>query len=157
MKEEGILSDKPLLEKPVYVVDASVVLKWFSQKLEEAIEKADLLREKFGEREINLLAPELLVYEVTNVLRYKQNLGADAINKAIKSIFEMRMLESVNEKVMKKALKLALVYKATVYDAVYLAFAESLHSSFITADAQFYQRISKRPDALLLQNFEEEI
>lgn len=157
VREERILSDKPFLEKQVYVVDTSVALKWFSEELEEAIEKADLLREKFREREINLLAPELLVYEITNVLRYKQSLKTDDINKAIKSIFEMRILESVSEKIMKKALRLALVYEATIYDAVYLAFAESLHSSFITADAQFYRKVSKRPDTIFLQNFEEEV
>lgn len=44
-----------------YVIDASVILKWFSQADENNLDKALQLRKEFRERNINLYAPELLI------------------------------------------------------------------------------------------------
>jgi predicted nucleic acid-binding protein len=46
------------------IVDASVVLKWFLQ--EDDQEKDDLLRQKHIMGEDRLIAPDLLLYEVSN-------------------------------------------------------------------------------------------
>jgi len=151
MNEYDVLPVVP--ERPIYVVDASVVLKWFTQLDEGDIDKANLLREKFRNREVELLAPELLIYEVTNVLRYKLDLDISDINSAVESIFEMRLLKSIGQETMKKAVKIARDFDVTVYDATYLSFAESIHSLLITVDERFYEKVHHRPDVILLKDF----
>lgn len=62
------------LGKKRYVADASVILKWFSQTGESELGKAIRLRDDYKDGTIELYAPELLVYEVANVLRYKETI-----------------------------------------------------------------------------------
>jgi len=154
MKYGNILLWKYKSQKPIYVVDASVVLKWFCQPNERDVDRAYLLREQVREGKIDIQAPELLIYEITNVLRYKQDLKVDDLDKAIESIFEMRMLGSVSKSTMKKAVQIARKYDATIYDATYLAFAEDLRCPLITADSKFYRKVSERVDIIFLEDFE---
>jgi len=55
------------MARPV-VVDASVVAKWYLE--EEYTEKALKLRDMHVNGEIELTAPELLLFEVLNAIRY---------------------------------------------------------------------------------------
>jgi len=64
-----------------YVTDASVVLKWFSNIGENDLKKALKLREDFRRRKIDIYAPELLIYEIANVLRFKEALNEKLIHK----------------------------------------------------------------------------
>lgn len=80
-----------------------------------------------------------------NVLCYKQDLEESYIKDAIESIYEMRILKLPTQEAMKEAIRIALQYNASVYDAVYLAFAEQHHSWFITADRQFYLEVKQIP------------
>ncbi|MBW1669419.1 MAG: type II toxin-antitoxin system VapC family toxin, partial [Deltaproteobacteria bacterium] len=51
------------------VVDASVVVKWFVE--EEGSEEALAIRRRYIEEEVEIVAPELIHFEVLNALRYK--------------------------------------------------------------------------------------
>ncbi|MDJ0272650.1 MAG: type II toxin-antitoxin system VapC family toxin [Candidatus Caldarchaeum sp.] len=50
------------------VIDASVAVKWFNK--EEYSDDADRLKDAHVRGRIRLAAPELLLYEVLNALRY---------------------------------------------------------------------------------------
>lgn len=65
----------------IYVVDASVALKWFTQ--EEGTEQALTFKEHFLAGKITLTSPDLMLYEVAHVLRYKKQLTEAAINEAL--------------------------------------------------------------------------
>ena len=58
---------------PIIVIDASVSVKWFIP--EKDTEKAMKLRAKHTEGTINLVAPDLILYEVANTLRFHPTLG----------------------------------------------------------------------------------
>ena len=58
-----------VMARPV-VVDASVVAKWYLE--EEYTEKALKLRDMHVNGEIELTAPELLLFEVLNAIRYSR-------------------------------------------------------------------------------------
>lgn len=57
---------------PLVVIDASVAIKWFLPEKES--EKALRIRDEHAEGAIDLAAPDLLYYEVANVLSYRQGL-----------------------------------------------------------------------------------
>ena len=121
-----------------YVIDASVILKWFSQACVNDLDKSIQLREDFRERHIDLYALELLIYEIANVLRYKTILTEDIIHKAILSIYDMDILLPVNPGVMSRAVTIARKYHITVYDSSYLSFAQNLGCHLITADKKLF-------------------
>ena len=136
-----------------YVIDASVILKWFSQVGESDLDKVVQLREDFKERKIDLYAPELLIYEIANVLRYKRVLNEDIIHKAISSIYDMDILLPVNPGVMSRAVTIARQYHITVYDSSYLSFAQNLGCHLITADKKLYQKIKELPGIIYISDY----
>jgi len=140
-------------ERMKYAVDASVILKWFTQDRESDLEKALQLRKNFKERKIDLLCPELLIYEIVNVLRYKDDLEEKLILKAILSIYEMEILISVNQKIMENALRLARKYGITVHDSTYLSFAQNLGCHLITADKKLFQKIKYLPGIIYISEY----
>jgi len=111
------------------------------------------LRNDFRERKIDLLCPELLIYEIANVLRYKEDLEERLILKAIISIYEMEILMLVNQKIMESAVRLALEYGITVYDSTYLSFAQQLGCHLITADKKLFQKIKDLPGIIYISEY----
>jgi predicted nucleic acid-binding protein len=140
--------------KPVYVIDASLVLKWFCEHDEEDLEKARLLRNKYLNFEIELVCPELLIYEVCNVLRYKKILNDYLLEEAILSIYNMDFLYSATENIMQQSVKFAKKYDITVYDATYLGFSNHYNALFITADKKLYRLIKENSNVILLKDYE---
>ena len=125
------------------VLDASVVVKWFSK--EENSEKAIELRDKFVNREVFIVCPDLVLYEVANALRYNKNLDEDDIREAIESIYDMEIDIIVPTKeVMARAIKFAKKFNITVYDAVYVSLADILNAKLITADETLVKACRKR-------------
>jgi predicted nucleic acid-binding protein len=137
-----------------FVVDASVILKWFSQEREKDHENALRIREDFRARKIDLYAPGLLIYETANVLRYKETLKDDLVLKAIDSIYAMDILIPVNLQIMKNALKLARQFEITVYDSAYLSCAQYSGCYLITADKRFYQKLKDVPGILYISGYD---
>jgi predicted nucleic acid-binding protein len=140
-------------ERASYIIDASVALKWFYREKESEVEQAFKLREDYRRRRVDLYAPDLLVYELSNVLRYKQDLEESYIEDAIDSIYEMRMLKPATQETLRQAIRIALQYNASVYDAVYLAFAEEHRTWLITADRQFYLKVKQIPLVIFVTEY----
>jgi predicted nucleic acid-binding protein len=137
-----------------YVTEASVVLKWFSNTGENDLEKALELREDFGRRKIDVYAPELLIYEIANVLRYKNALHEKLIHKAISTIYDMDILLPVNIQIMITAVTLARKYSITVYDSTYLSFAQIAGCQLVTADKKLYQKIKDMPGIIFISDYD---
>ena len=138
--------------RPGFVVDASVVLKWFSQSSEEDLKSALRLREDYRKRDIDILAPNLLIYEAVNVLRYK-DIVEDMIAKAVASLYAMDILVPVGPDTMTEAIRLARRFDVTVYDSVYLSLALSCGCRLLTADRQFFRKLSKMPGMMHISGY----
>jgi predicted nucleic acid-binding protein len=121
------------------VVDASVVVKWFSE--EEGTEEAIRLREEHVEGKCILSAPDLLVYELSNALRYKPNFDEDKVERAIADILDLQMdLVTPGRELVEKTAEAALKFNATMYDSSYLALGELMGIEVYTADKKFYNQ-----------------
>ena len=137
-----------------YVADASVVLKWFSQAGENELEQAIQLRNDYRDGTIELYAPELLIYEIANVLRYKATIKEELISKAIASIYDMDFLIPVNARIMTTAVKIARKHSITVYDSSYLSFALEAGGLLVTADKKLYRKIEGVSGILYISDYE---
>jgi predicted nucleic acid-binding protein len=64
------------------LLDSSVVIKWF-RKDEVLRDRAIQLRQAYLDGQLTIYVPDLLVYEIANVLRYKPDLDRAQVQKAL--------------------------------------------------------------------------
>ena len=77
------------MEREVLISDASVIIKWFTD--EEGRKEALILRERFRKGEIEIVVPDLALYEISNALRYNSNFSEEDVGKAVSSLFDIRL------------------------------------------------------------------
>ena len=132
------------MDGPV-VLDTSVVVKWFRQG-EVLAAPALKLRAAYLDGQIAATVPALLAYELANVLRHKTDLTADQVQDAVQSLFDMG-LEWVlpTSAAVRRATEIAYACETTVYDAAFVALAESLNATYVTADERLARRLEAYP------------
>ena len=133
------------------VLDTSVVAKWFKE--EEDSDLALQIREDFHEGLHEIIVPDLLLYEISNALRFDKKFTPDLITDAIGSLFEMDIVITVPSKeLISDAAKIAIDNDVTVYDAIYVALSLKINGIFITADKRFYEKIKGTENCKLLSD-----
>jgi len=127
-----------------YVVDASVVVKWFS-KFEEDADSSEELLNSHIEGTSMLVSCSLVLYEVCNALRFNPNFGKEDISGAAISLLKLE-LELVDfPEVFESAIGLAFSQDITIYDAAYMAVSRTRHIPLITADYKLLSKIKELP------------
>lgn len=139
-----------------FVLDTSVILKWFSEFDEEDLVRALKLRQSMLDGTVFFVVPELLFYELANALRYNPNFSAKDVEQAIHSVFEMGLdVRGVDEQVMGEAISLAFKHKLTIYDSYFLALSKKEGKPFITADYRFTGRVKGFREIMKLSDISE--
>ena len=127
------------------IVDASVILSAFFP--DEAQDQAQALIRDHVIGQVQLIAPTLLLYEVTNAVLQARRRGRidDEQADAILSSFEGLgiALEPVTWQQM---LPLAVRFDRSAYDAAYLALAQETEQVFITGDSRMYNAVCEHLD-----------
>jgi predicted nucleic acid-binding protein len=136
------------------VPDTSVVVKWFRQG-EILAGQALALRAAYVDGQIDISVPSLLMYELVNVLRYKDDLTTAQVEEAVQSLFDMGLESALPTAItMRRAAVIARESDVTVYDAAFAALAESLGATFVTADERLARRLAAWPFVLFLGEVE---
>lgn len=139
---------KPLL---MYVVDASVVVKWFSQLDADNLERALSLRDAYAQGNCLLIAPDLMLYEVVNALRHNPQLKEKDTQSAFESLVKMDLtISSPTEPDLRRVIGYSYKRGITIYDAAYLALADEYYCPLITADQKFHQKVYDLPQVFHL-------
>ncbi|HEX6479146.1 MAG TPA: type II toxin-antitoxin system VapC family toxin [Ktedonobacteraceae bacterium] len=125
------------------IVDTSIVIKWVLYEPDSPLAQA-LLREWIN-REIEIRAPALLAYEITNSLYQKVRKGEithkqadNALTKALKSdlVLDFSRGTVLSLKAMQFADRFQL---PAAYDAYFLALAEQRGCELWTADTRMWR------------------
>jgi predicted nucleic acid-binding protein len=139
----------------VFVVDASVVLKWFVPEIH-----SDAARRLLAATH-QFLAPDLLFPEVGNAIWRKvrrgeltagegQRLAADISSVAVETVSTRGLMIDAHA--------LAVTTGLTVYDAMYLALAIRLKTDLVTTDDRLRRTVAAHPmtatHVRLVQTFE---
>lgn len=124
------------------ILDASVIIKWFSE--EEYTDKSLKIREEIRSGDERGILPDLLLYEVANALRYSPRFNEDDVRDAIDSILDMGMdIVTPTSEIINSAINLAFTYNITVYDSFYVALAKELEIPLITADKKLHKNVKE--------------
>lgn len=134
-----------------YVLDTSVVIKWFSSHDEGDLENALKLRDEIISSDCVVTVPDLLFYELANALRYNPAFTCEDVEDAISAAYDMGFeVRGLDLRLTARALEIAFLFSSTVYDSYFMALAESVGYTFITADYRFYEKVKKAGNVVRL-------
>ncbi|MXZ42449.1 MAG: type II toxin-antitoxin system VapC family toxin [Caldilineaceae bacterium SB0666_bin_21] len=123
------------------VVDASVAFKWLVE--EEYSDEATSLTRLWIDEGIQPTAPSLMPFEVANALHrrvVRGDLSVEVAADLMQNLMSLGIALHETPHLHRRALVLAgQLGQGAVYDAHYLALAESLGCEFWTADRRFYR------------------
>ncbi len=139
-----------------FVLDTSVILKWFSEYEESDLDQALQLRRSMVAGTVLFVVPGLLFYELANALRYNPNFSMKDVEQAVHSVFEMGLeVRRADEQVMGNAITLAFKHNLTVYDAYFLALSKKEGRPLITADYRLIRRVKGFHEIIRLSDISE--
>jgi len=121
------------MERQTQVLDASVIVKWFSK--EELSDVAINLRDKHINREINIVITEITFNEVLNALKYKKK-SQEELKKVNEYLWNTQLtIIKTTKEILNKTIELSIKHNLTIYDSLYLSIAEIYDCPLITADS----------------------
>ena len=133
------------------VIDASVALKWFIDEPDSSL-ALSLRDAHIHHRQEPLAAPDLLIYEVANVLLHNPRYTDNDVSRAVRTLYDLQIeLIVPTENLIHESIRLATRHKLTFYDALYVGLAHQVGMELITADRQLVQRVKQLSFVRMLQ------
>lgn len=124
------------------VLDTSIVLKWYKE--EEYTEIALKIKKDFVEGLNEIIVPDLVLYEMANVLRFTDGFNERLIKKSLESFIDLGVdIVIPTIEMISLATKLSYKYKITVYDAIFIALSKIINGIFVTADKKLYEKVKE--------------
>jgi predicted nucleic acid-binding protein len=118
-----------------YVVDASVITKWFVEHNEPDRDRALALKDLHVSGRSMIHVTELTFLEVLNAIRFGSKSKEEHGARAIAGLEDLHLqVKPTDFALLRKANAIAWAYKITIYDALYVALAEQMGYPLITAD-----------------------
>lgn len=131
------------------LLDTSVAVKWFLP--EEDSVRAINLQESHVRDEVQLYAPDILLMELANALRYSPLTSAEEIPQALELLSELNITTIEFElEILFSAVTLSLENNLAIYDSYFLALAQALELPLITADRRMLSRLTAEEGTLSL-------
>ena len=131
----------------VFVVDASLVIKWFVPEIH-----SEAARRWLGASH-DYVAPDLLFSEAGNAVWKKvrrKELDVTEARQLVVDLTHVAVETVATRSLLQDALTVALSAGMTVYDAMYLTLAARLETEVITGDDRLADRVAEHP--LLVQH-----
>ena len=123
------------------VLDASVIIKWILDD-ESQSGSALIYRDQHFAGINRIAVPELLFYEIANVLATKTSLSQEEALEEFALIDESELEGySLGAKEFSEAIALSKRFKISIYDSSYIILAAGLKCDFITADKQLVTKV----------------
>jgi len=125
-----------------YVVDASVLVKWFLHEKEADRDRALALRDLHISGRSTIYVPELAFLEVLNAIRFSSKADEEDGETALETLQDLNLeAKSASGDLLRKTNAIAWAYKITIYDALYVALAEQIGYPVITADEVMIKKL----------------
>lgn len=135
------------------IIDTSVAYKWFDKEEVDSSTAIEILNLYFN-GQIQILVPDLIIYELGNVWATKTKLDMEEIKVNLAYFKKCKFdIIPVNFDLMEKAIELSKENKISVYDASYIVLAREKRCSLVTADAKLVDKVNL-PFVVKLQDYE---
>jgi len=124
--------------KKRYVLDASVISKWYYEKDEQDLFNAAAIYNNLQSRQYTFFAPDLLIFEILNIFRMKPGMNDLKINGIINELYDLIVILGMNKNSFRKAFTISRDLNISFYDSIYLALADDIDAGLITADKKLF-------------------
>ena len=124
-----------------YILDTSVVVKWFSQ--EEGTDEAEGWLKLLEKQEAEIYLPALVKYELANALLKGKKLSYKKAEIALKIFYSLPLIfVEENLELAELSYKFAEKLGISYYDACFLALAKTQKAILVTANPRHHQKIA---------------
>jgi predicted nucleic acid-binding protein len=138
-----------------YVVDASVLVKWFLYHQEADRDRALALRDLHISGRSTMFIPQLALLEVLNAVRFSPKAKEEDGELALEALRDLHLEVKPPEfDLLRKTNAIAWAYKLTIYDALYVALAEQVGYPLITADEAMVKKLKGHSIVVPLREIE---
>lgn len=138
-----------------YVVDASVIVKWFLHHQEADRDRALALRDLHISGRSTIYIPRLALLEVLNAIRFSPKADEEAGEMALETLQDLHLeTNAADVSLLRKANAIAWAYKITIYAALYVALAEQVGYPLITADEVMVKKLKGHSIVVPLRELE---
>jgi predicted nucleic acid-binding protein len=140
---------------PGYVIDASVLVKWFLHEKEADRDRALALRDLHISGRSKIFIPRLALLEVLNAIRFSPKADEETGEAALEALQDLHLeIGPGDADVLRKTNAIAWAYKITIYDALYVALAEQVGHPLITADEVMVKKLKGHSIVVPLRELE---
>jgi predicted nucleic acid-binding protein len=138
-----------------YVLDASVLVKWFLHQQEGDRERALALRDLHISGRSTIFVPQLALLEILNAIRFSPRAKEEDGALALEALEDLHLeTKPPDFGLLRKANAIAWAYKITLYDALYVALAEQVGYPLITADEVMVKKLKGHSIVLPLRELD---
>ncbi len=125
--------------KSKYILDTSVIIKWYSHENEDDLDMAMLFYQQVKENQIIIISLDLMVFEILNFFICRLKLPQDELSKILSEIYDIIFTINSNKALHEEAYKIANILKNTIYDSSFVALAVKLQYPLFTADSKLFK------------------
>lgn len=124
------------------VIDASVLIKWFVNEIKS--ESAIEIRDNYIKGKFDLIAPNLILYEVLNALKYIKLHNQEEIERIFDIIINYGIeFFTLDKELAGKSIEISMKSELSLYDSVCVALARIREGKLITADEKLLKKTPK--------------
>ena len=136
----------------IYVLDASVLVKWFVE--EPDTPQALSLKTAYLEGAYEVASLDFALLEVANALQRSKGFSAAEIKRCCDELYALELdFIALVPDLIYAAIEVATRWHLTVYDAAYLALAKEMDAQLITADRALHTATASLRQSTLLAEF----
>ena len=133
----------------IYVLDASVLVKWCVK--EPDTPQALALKTAYLEGSCDLASLDFSILEVANALQRSKGFTAAEIKRCCDELYALELdLVALLPDLIHATVDLATRWNVTVYDAAYVALAQELGARLVTADRPLHTAVTSLRSSTLL-------
>ena len=115
------------------VIDTSVFIKWLNQNNEQNLEAADKILQDVKAGQVELVAPELIKYEIGNVLLKGKQLTQDQAYISLGTAYYLPVtFISESEQQAKETYSMGYHLGLSYYDASFMSLAKQYDATLVT-------------------------
>lgn len=118
-----------------YIIDASVVLKWFPFGEEKDVSVSRMWLKKLIDSQSKIYAPTFLLIEVANILYKKKHLAGQSVTEVVEKIKSLPIVFlDISKTEMSKIIGVMTKFEISAYDAIYVYLAVKMNCKVLTVD-----------------------
>lgn len=104
---------------------------------------------------LDLIIPDLLIYELVNTLRFKTSLRPAQVMKAAQDLWSLDLnIQPASDALSQAMVRHSYDLKISIYDAAFVALSEQVSATLVTADHSLYERAKDKHAVMLLADVE---